>query len=271
MKINKILGTMLLLGAMLPLAGAQAQTLQLKCMSWNVKALELKDNTNVSRDITRFVDAIRRENPDIVCFNEFETASGLMSSKEKLTEFARELGMFPFFIWSYDKDNGYYGNGILSKYPIVNSKSVLLGMYTGEDQRSVGWADILVPTDANPDGVKVRVICTHLDAFGGNETCFEQAKEVIADAVVPATQAGIPSVLMGDMNCGPSTEAIKEYQKYGTKLCNNDTTFSGGSKLDYFLSFPAGEWSCTDFKVLNTGDYPALSDHYPIIGTAVLK
>ncbi|OUQ52680.1 endonuclease [Alistipes sp. An116] len=271
MKINKILGAMLLLGAMLPLAGAQAQTLQLKCMSWNVKALELKDNTNVSRDITRFVDAIRRENPDIVCFNEFETASGLMSSKEKLTEFARELGMFPFFIWSYDKDNGYYGNGILSKYPIVNSKSVLLGMYTGEDQRSVGWADILVPTDANPDGVKVRVICTHLDAFGGNETCFEQAKEVIADAVVPATQAGIPSVLMGDMNCGPSTEAIKEYQKYGTKLCNNDTTFSGGSKLDYFLSFPAGEWSCTDFKVLNTGDYPALSDHYPIIGTAVLK
>ena len=240
-------------------------------MSWNVKALELKDNTNVSRDITRFVNAIRQENPDIVCFNEFETASGLMSSKEKLTEFARELGMFPFFIWSYDKDNGYYGNGILSKYPIVNSKSVLLGMYEGADQRSVGWADILVPTDANPDGVKVRVICTHLDAFGGDETCFGQAKEVIADAVVPATQAGIPSVLMGDMNCGLSTEAIKEYQKYGTKLCNNDTTFSGGSKLDYFLSFPAGEWSCTDFKVLKTGDYPNLSDHFPIIGTAVLK
>lgn len=271
MKINKILGTMLLLGAMLPLAGAQAQTLRLKCMSWNVKALELEDNTNVTRDITRFVDAIRQENPDIVCFNEFETASGLMSSKEKLTEFAQELGMFPFFIWSYDKDNGYYGNGILSKYPIVNSKSVLLGKYTGADQRSVGWADILVPTDANPDGVKVRVICTHLDAFGGDETCFEQAKEVIADAVVPATQAGIPSVLMGDMNCGPSTEAIKEYQKYGTKLCNNDATFGGYSKLDYFLSFPAGEWNCTDFKVLNTGDYPNLSDHFPIIGTAVLK
>lgn len=177
----------------------------------------------------------------------------------------------PLLHLSYDKDNGYYGNGILSKYPIVNSKSVLLGMYEGADQRSVGWADILVPTDANPDGVKVRVICTHLDAFGGDETCFGQAKEVIADAVVPATQAGIPSVLMGDMNCGPSTEAIKEYQKYGTKLCNNDTTFSGGSKLDYFLSFPAGEWSCTDFKVLKTGDYPNLSDHFPIIGTAVLK
>lgn len=271
MKINKILGALLLLGAALPLAGVQAQTVQLKCMSWNVKALELENNTNVTRDITRFVNAIRQENPDIVCFNEFETASGVMSSKEKLTEFAEALGMFPFFIWSYDKDNGYYGNGILSKYPIVNSKSVLLGMYTGADQRSVGWADILVPTDANPEGVKVRVICTHLDAFGGDETCLEQAKEVIAIAVAPATEAGIPSVLMGDMNCWPTTDAIKEYEKYGTKLCNNSGTFGGSSKLDYFFAFPSGEWSCPDFEVLNTGDYPALSDHYPIIGTAVLK
>ena len=64
------------------------------------------------------------------------------------------------------------GNGILSKYPIVNSASVLLGMYTGADQRSAGWADILVPTDSKPEGVKVRIVCTHLDAFGGDETCL---------------------------------------------------------------------------------------------------
>ncbi len=61
-------------------------------------------------------------------------------------------------------------------------------MFTGADQRSVGWADILVPTDAAPDGVKVRIVCTHLDAFGGDETCYEQAKEVIAYAVAPATE-----------------------------------------------------------------------------------
>lgn len=86
MKINKILGAILFLGSLLPLTGAQAQELQLKCMSWNVKSLELYDNTNVTRDITRFVEAIRKENPDVVCFNEFETASGTMGSKEKLTE-----------------------------------------------------------------------------------------------------------------------------------------------------------------------------------------
>ena len=64
----------------------------------------------MTRDITRFVDAIRQENPDIVCFNEFETASGLMSSKEKLTEFGpKSSACSPSSSGPYDKDNGYYG------------------------------------------------------------------------------------------------------------------------------------------------------------------
>ena len=43
--------------------------------------------------------------------------------KEKLTELASRLGMYPYFIMSYPKDVGFYGNGILSKYPILNSFS----------------------------------------------------------------------------------------------------------------------------------------------------
>lgn len=170
MKINKyILGAGALLCMMLPAASAQAQDVKLKCMEWNIKSFEYDDNSNaVYFEIAEAMEKIKAENPDIVCFNEFETATGRMSSVEKLTECAQSLGMFPFFVFSYDKDNGAYGNGILSKYPIVNSASVLLGMYTGADQRSAGWADILVPTDSKPEGVKVRIVCTHLDAFGGD-------------------------------------------------------------------------------------------------------
>ena len=155
MKINKyILGAGALLCMMLPAASAQAQDVKLKCMEWNIKSFEYDDNSNaVYFEIAEAMEKIKAENPDIVCFNEFETATGRMSSVEKLTECAQSLGMFPFFVFSYDKDNGAYGNGILSKYPIVNSASVLLGMYTGADQRSAGWADILVPTDSKPEGV----------------------------------------------------------------------------------------------------------------------
>ena len=194
MKINKyILGAGALLCMMLPAASAQAQDVKLKCMEWNIKSFEYDDSSNaVCFEIAEAMEKIKAENPDIVCFNEFETATGRMSSVEKLTECAQSLGMFPFFVFSYDKDNGAYGNGILSKYPIVNSASVLLGMYTGADQRSAGWADILVPTDSKPEGVKVRIVCTHLDAFGGDETCLGQAKEVIEHAIAPAVAENIP-------------------------------------------------------------------------------
>lgn len=274
MKIYRyILGALLLSGLALPLTNVRAQDVQLKCLEWNVKALEFYNNSNVSKDISRFVTLIQEQQAEIIFFNEFETLSGAMFLKEKANEFAKELGMYSFFIHSYNKrgNDGYYGNVILSKYPIVNTGRVLLGMYEGADQRSAGWADILVPTDSKPEGVKVRIVCTHLDAFGGDETCLGQAKEVIEHAIAPAVAENIPVLIMGDMNCGPSSSAIREYEKTGTRLCNNDGTFGGYSKLDYFVSFPQGKWSCSDYKVVKGDRLNVISDHYPIAGTAVLK
>ena len=214
MKINKyILGAGALLCMMLPAASAQAQDVKLKCMEWNIKSFEYDDNSNaVYFEIAEAMEKIKAENPDIVCFNEFETATGRMSSVEKLTECAQSLGMFPFFVFSYDKD-----------------------------------------------------------AFGGDETCLGQAKEVIEHAIAPAVAENIPVLIMGDMNCGPSSSAIREYEKTGTRLCNNDGTFGGYSKLDYFISFPQGKWSCSDYKVVKGDRLNVISDHYPIAGTAVLK
>ncbi|MDE6570143.1 MAG: endonuclease/exonuclease/phosphatase family protein [Alistipes sp.] len=269
MKISKYM--VALLAGIFFLAGANAQDVKLKCMEWNMKALEYRANDNVAKDISRFVAEIKSQQADIACFNEFETATGSMFNIEKLTEFAKELGMFPFFIYSYkhSSGSGYYGNCILSKYPIVNSSSARLGKYAGADQRSVGWVDILVPTAAKPAGVKVRIVCTHLDAFGGDATCLGQAKEVLEYAVAPAVAENIPVLLMGDMNCGPSSSAIREYEQTGKRLCNNDVTWDDRSKLDYFIGFPQNAWNCSDYSVL-LGTYD-LSDHYAISGTAVLN
>ena len=269
MKISKYM--VALLAGVFALAGANAQDVKLKCMEWNIKSLERRANNNVARDISEFVEQIELQQADIACFNEFETETGSMHNIEKLTEFAKELGMFPFFIYSYDKDSGYYGNCILSKYPIVNSSSVRLGKYAGADQRSVGWVDILVPTAAKPAGMKVRIVCTHLDAFGGDATCLGQAKEVLEYAIAPAVAENIPVLLMGDMNCGPASSAIREYEQTGKRLCNNDITWDNISKLDYFIGFPQNAWSCSDYAVLNSQTFYELSDHYAISGTAVLN
>ena len=151
-----------LCGLLLTTAAAKAQTVQLKVLDWNVLSFEMTDKSNqIDFIVDEYVDLIKAQNPDIVCINELETGTSRMG-KEKLTELASRLDMYPYFIMSYPKDVGFYGNGILSKYPIVSSFSALHpykhakgeGNYQwntgyeyylyGYDQRSMGYIDILV-------------------------------------------------------------------------------------------------------------------------------
>lgn len=275
MKFNKhivAVGAFFLLAA--TAITASAQDLKLRCMEWNIKSFEYDDNSNdPAFSITEMMDKIKEENAEVVCFNEFETGTGRMKVVEKLTECGQYLNMFPFFGVSYVKESGYYGNGILSKYPIFNSASKVLGRYNtdADDIRSVAYADILVPTTAKPEGVVVRIVTTHIETFCDTYTQVMQVKEVIDFAINPALEKNIPVLIMGDMNTSAGSDPIKEYEKIGTRLCNDDGTFPGIGKLDYYISFPKGKWSCDDYKVIKGGRYEILSDHYPIIGTAVLK
>ena len=108
-----------LCGLLLTTAAAKAQTVQLKVLDWNVLSFEMTDKSNqIDFIVDEYVDLIKAQNPDIVCINELETGTSRMG-KEKLTELASRLDMYPYFIMSYPKDVGFYGNGILSKYPIV--------------------------------------------------------------------------------------------------------------------------------------------------------
>ena len=184
-----------LCGLLLTTAAAEAQTVQLKVMEWNVLSFEMTDKSNqIDFIVDEYVDLIKAQNPDIVCINELETGTSRMG-KEKLTELASRLGMYPYFIMSYPKDVGFYGNGILSKYPILNSFSAQFtyrhangeGNYQwntgtnynryGYDQRSIGYVDILVPT-SDSDGQIVRIACAHYD-HGPNAARTLQSNETV--------------------------------------------------------------------------------------------
>ena len=118
--------------------------------------------------------------------------------------------------------------------------------------------------------MKVRIVCTHLDAFGGDETCLGQAKEVIEHAIAPAVAENIPVLIMGDMNCGPSSSAIREYEK--TAPGSATTTARSAVTASWTTSSASrSKWSCSDYKVVKGDRLNVISDHYPIAGTAVLK
>jgi endonuclease/exonuclease/phosphatase family metal-dependent hydrolase len=256
----------------------QAQTL--KVMGWNILSFEGVNNI-AAFNVQSYVDFIKTENPDVICFNEFETATSRMQVIEKLTEVGRLLGMYPFFGFSYVKNDGYYGNGILSKYPIVNTYSSLIVKPSGTaDQRSVEYVDILVPSTEHPEGVTVRIVCTHLDHQGTANNRRDQARDVKTKTI---KDSDVPTLVLGDLNQGPTTATITAFtadNDYGgpcDRVCDNTATYGNSSKLDYFFSYPAGAWTKLNYTVeKSTATFGGLqlnqmSDHYPYIGTVQLN
>jgi endonuclease/exonuclease/phosphatase family metal-dependent hydrolase len=263
-----------LCGLFLSAATASAQKVQLKVMDWNVLSFEMTDKSNqITFDIDQYVTLIKAQDPDILCLNELESGTSRMG-KEKLVELATRLDMFPYYIMSYPKDVGYYGNGILSKYPIIATGSKLISYkhYLGEgnyqfnndaytrtygaDQRSVGYADILVPT-SDSEGQVVRIVCSHLDHQINSSGKIRQAQEV-AD-FIGLNEPAYPTVLMGDMNVG-SASSIPAISEPG------DLIYS--LWVDFIFTYPKNAWTKISGTYVDCGK---LSDHDPVIGVISLK
>lgn len=263
-----------LCGLFLSAATASAQKVQLKVMDWNVLSFEMTDKSNqITFDIDQYVTLIKAQDPDVLCLNELESGTSRMG-KEKLVELATRLDMFPYYIMSYPKDVGYYGNGILSKYPIIATGSKLISYkhYLGEgnyqfnndaytrtygaDQRSVGYADILVPT-SDSEGQVVRIVCSHLDHQINSSGKIRQAQEV-AD-FIGLNEPAYPTVLMGDMNVG-SASSIPAISEPG------DLIYS--LWVDFIFTYPKNAWTKISGTYVDCGK---LSDHDPIIGVISLK
>ncbi len=201
---------------------------KLKVLDWNVLSFEMTDKSNqIDFIVDEYVDLIKAQNPDIVCINELETGTSRMG-KEKLTELASLPGHVPLLHHVLSQGRRFYGNGILSKYPIVSSFSALHpykhakgeGNYQwntgyeyylyGYDQRSMGYIDILVPT-SDSDGQIVRIICTHFDHCGIDQVIQQQEQKCCntsraEQSRIPDNPDGRLERRMGEQTCFLNSE-----------------------------------------------------------------
>ncbi len=253
-----------------------AQQVQLTVFDWNVKSFERVDKSGETTGfpIDDYVDKILSTGADIVCLNEFETGTSRMG-KEKMSELAAGLGMYGYYIKSYPKDSGFYGNVILSRYPIISSGSHRFPFehYLGEgnyqwntgnaelqekfggDQRSVGYADIIVPVSTTESRI-VRIVCSHFDNSGGSECRTTQAEESVSFAGLASPS--YPTVMCGDLNTNSDTE-LKALYDAGDHV--------GVNWVDHIFTFPKGSWASTGFKSVSAGN---LSDHDAVVVTLTL-
>ena len=112
---------------------------QLRVATYNVKLL------NQGEDLDKFTKEIKALQPDILCLQEVDQnalRSGNMDMVKKMAE-ACDMPYYHFYqtMWIID---GYYGIGILSRYPITEVSSTQLPNEFLKEPRVLGKAKIKV-------------------------------------------------------------------------------------------------------------------------------
>lgn len=224
-------------------------------------------------------NAIKAMDADIITLEEVDQNTTRSDGLDQAKVIAEKTGMYYLFGKATDMKGGNYGNAILSKYPIVKSKTFLLP--SGDfEQRSLMLSQINVPAFDSP----IYVFNTHFDWHEEDEVRMSQARfinsivfdDLDLDDEFPNLVSGI-MVLLGDFNSVKNDRVIKELEKYWTlvKQENVDTrTWPAGNPgldLDHIFTSRNQIWQVEQFIIPNDGNewngikWPLVSDHIPVI------
>jgi endonuclease/exonuclease/phosphatase family metal-dependent hydrolase len=122
---------------------------------------------------------------DIVALQELRSCTG---GVDMLDWLSRKRGQHAIAGPCMVSASGTFGNGILSRFPVVSTRQVPLAV-AGREPRSA------IDAVLDCDGVRLRVIATHL-GLKGRERAWQASR--LIDAV--GSDTPMPTVLLGDLN-----------------------------------------------------------------------
>lgn len=236
----------------------------LKIMSYNVKQFNRFEWSDEPDMPGRILEFIKEEDPDILGIQEYY--KGEISVAQN----------YPYKYIKYKEDQSYFGQAILSKYPIINSGS--LNFPTRSNNNAI-FSDIVVGKDT------LRVINMHLQSYSlkpdVNNLEKEQSKRVFLGMgktfvrqeeqmkIVLENMEETPHkvILLGDMNNSAYSYIYREFTAAGL----NDAFKKKGNgfgrsfdfkyfplRIDYI--FADERLEVTSFETMKK----PFSDHFPI-------
>ena len=218
-------------------------------MTWNIQqGFNSVGHVNVE-DVARI---IREQGVGIIGLQESDTVRVSSGNRDVVEWLAAELGMYSYY-GPRPKDSTF-GNALLSAYPIIDARSVILP--------SKGELAVLLVTKVLINDVKVNVLVAH---FG--ETEEDRTAQANATAAIIKELDG-PTFLVGDFNSVPGSPQIQTllsagltdsyFALHGKHVA---TTLSSGKTIDFIFH---ANVTVTAAEVLETG---IISDHKAVIAT----
>ncbi len=231
---------------------ADTTKITVKILCYNLRFGELAS----LRELAEFIES---QNPDVVALQEVdvktyrERAPG-QNGKDFITELGYRTGMLSAFARTIDYAGGYYGIGILSKYPYSQTRKIMLPMPPGaKEQRAVLIANIELPGDKS-----FVFASTHLD-HSSSDVRMEQVKVLNENL----GKNSLPVIVAGDFNAKPLSPEIEKGMSGWRMACPEGFTIPADtpkSKIDYIFYSPEKKWRVLNSSVPNV----KLSDHLPV-------
>jgi len=235
------------------------ESVRFKVLSYNLRFGELAS-------MEEFAEFIKEEDPDFVALQEVDNRTFReRAPKQNDIDFATELGYHTGMIPAYGKTipyrGGYYGIGILSKYPLSKIERIYLPKTeNGKEQRAVLVAEV-----EYKEGEYITFASTHLDYTNTEErqVQVEKLNEVLK-------QSAYPVIVAGDFNARPDAVEIRQGMSEWKLVSSLDPTVPADKPrhtIDYIFCFPKGKWKDIENQTYRID----LSDHLPISAVIELE
>ena len=197
---------------------------------------------------------INEVQPDLVALQEVDFKTKRAKGYDLATELGLRTKMAPLFGKAMDYDGGAYGEGVLTRMPIISSRTVALPHSPDNEPRSA--LEVTVELER---GDTICFIGTHLEHQRNNPDRTAQTQKLNEVFV----KNKYPTILAGDLNDTPESQPILILKKYWSDVSeeNAEPTFSSENpqrKIDYIFYRPGNQWKILETRVIcNT----VASDH----------
>jgi endonuclease/exonuclease/phosphatase family metal-dependent hydrolase len=197
-------------------------------------------------DLDKIAAVIQQTNPDLVALQEVDFKTNRAKNYDLATELGWRNKMAPLFGKAMDYDGGAYGEGILTKMPIVASRNIPLPHSPGNEPRAA--LEVMVELES---GDTICFIGTHLEHQRGSTDRTDQVNEINRVFL----QNKYPTILAGDLNDTPESETISILKTHWKDSAGEDTGFTYPSdnpriRIDYILFRPENRWKVLDYQVI---------------------
>lgn len=237
--------------------------MKLKIMTYNIAAgrtyFQYAETKKAPVDLRESADFIKGECPAVCGLNEVDKLTKRSGEVDQIAFFEEYIGMNGLFCKTIDLQGGEYGNGFLTRFPVLDSEIIHIPDVEGKSYEHRAILKVRVDLDGK--------IVTFLQTHSG---LSDQEKVNCVDTLCAIIDSlDTPVVLMGDFNMSPDFHALEKIRARLTDtapLLNNGEfytfgTYEGVAKQHIDYIFVSKEIKPLSLTVVDT----MISDHYPVI------